>query len=85
MSSFLHFCLENHGSCVKDCKWAIKQNPEHLKAYIQGAKSLLILSKATETIEMCEAGLKIAPENEALTELKTKAVALEVLRPIFSF
>uniref|UniRef100_A0A5K3FHE0 TPR_REGION domain-containing protein n=1 Tax=Mesocestoides corti TaxID=53468 RepID=A0A5K3FHE0_MESCO len=67
---------KNHGSCVKDCKWAIKQDPSHLKAYIQAAKSLLILKKPTEATEMCEAGLKVAPTNEVLAELKAKAFAL---------
>ncbi|KAM3184005.1 hypothetical protein ACTXT7_009249 [Hymenolepis weldensis] len=65
--------VENYGSSVKDCKSAIKINPTHIKAYVQAVKSLLILSKASEALEMCETGLQVDPENATLTELKQKA------------
>lgn len=69
--------VENYGSSVKDCKSAIKINPAHIKAYIQAVKSLLILSKASEALEMCETGLQVDPENATLTELKQKAFDLK--------
>ncbi|VUZ51208.1 unnamed protein product [Hymenolepis diminuta] len=68
---------KNYGSSVKDCKSAIKINPTHIKAYIQAVKSLLILSKASEALEMCETGLQVDPENATLTELKQKASDLK--------
>lgn len=62
---------------MKDCKLAIEQDPTHLKAYLQATKSLLILSKASEALEVCEAGLKVDPDNSSLGELKQKAIALQ--------
>ncbi|KAM7542067.1 hypothetical protein Aperf_G00000019178 [Anoplocephala perfoliata] len=67
---------KNYGSSVKDCKLAIEQDPTHLKAYLQAAKSLLILSKASEALEICESGLKMDPHNVALDELRLKASTL---------
>ncbi|KAL5970079.1 Tetratricopeptide repeat protein 4 [Taenia solium] len=72
-----HGLRKNHGSCVKDCNWAVKQDPTHLKAYFQAVKSLMILSKPAEAVAMCEAGLKVAAGNETLTELKAKAMNLQ--------
>lgn len=75
-----HLSIENHGSCVKDCNRAIRQDPTHLKAYFQAAKSLMILSKPEEAVEVCNVGLKVAADNETLTELKAKAIDLLAVR-----
>lgn len=62
---------------MKDCKWAIKQDPSHLKAYIQAAKSLILLSKPAEALEMCDAGLRVDSNNPTLMEVKSKAENLQ--------
>ncbi|VDN97997.1 unnamed protein product [Rodentolepis nana] len=68
---------KNYGSSVQDCKSAIKIDSAHVKAYVQAVKSLLILSKASEALEMCEAGLQVDPDNTTLAELKQKASDLK--------
>ncbi|VDM30870.1 unnamed protein product [Hydatigera taeniaeformis] len=74
--------IKNHGSCVKDCNWAIKQDPTHLKAYLQAAKSLMVLSKPAEAVKVCEAGLKVVANNKTLLELKAKATDLQAAMTI---
>ncbi|VDL89277.1 unnamed protein product [Schistocephalus solidus] len=49
---------ENYGSCVQDCRSAIKCDASHTKAYVQAAKTLILLSKYKEAVEMCTAGLE---------------------------
>ncbi|BHF68413.1 Tetratricopeptide repeat protein 4 [Sparganum proliferum] len=69
--------MKNYGSCVQDCKSAIKCDTSHTKAYVQAVKTLLLLSKYKEAVEMCKAGLEVSPSHEALTELKRKSEELE--------
>ncbi|VDN11551.1 unnamed protein product [Dibothriocephalus latus] len=69
--------MKNYGSCVQDCKSAIKLDASHTKAYVQAVKTLLLLSKYKEAVEMCKAGLEVSPSNEALADLKRKSEELE--------
>lgn len=69
--------MKNYGSCVQDCRSAIKCDASHTKAYVQAAKTLILLSKYKEAVEMCTAGLEVSPSNEVLIDLKRKSEELE--------
>eukprot|EP01024_Parvocaulis_polyphysoides_P025482 TRINITY_DN2320_c0_g1_i2.p1 TRINITY_DN2320_c0_g1~~TRINITY_DN2320_c0_g1_i2.p1 ORF type:complete len:301 (-),score=40.43 TRINITY_DN2320_c0_g1_i2:63-965(-) len=68
-----HIHLGNWGNALYDCKWAIKKNPNNIKAYYRGARSAFNLKDFDFCRQFCEQGLKIDPENADFQSLKQKA------------
>jgi tetratricopeptide (TPR) repeat protein len=68
---------KNYGKVVDDCTMAMKLDPTHIKAYFRCAKAQAALHKWALCLEVCEAGLKLEPDNKEI--LKEMTVAKEKL------
>ena len=60
---------ENYRSTTLDCASALRINPSNIKAHYRSASALLALKKTPEAEDACLHGLKIDPNNIALSRL----------------
>ena len=65
-------CVENYGSCNRDCAAALRLNPKNIKAWYRAALACLALDKIPEALDACSSGLGYEPQNKALMSLLTK-------------
>ncbi|KAI8825649.1 uncharacterized protein EV422DRAFT_135244 [Fimicolochytrium jonesii] len=72
--------LGNYRKVLNDCAEAITLRPETIKAYYRSAKALIALDKLAEAIDCCDIGLKIDPNNAALSVERKKAVDRKMLQ-----
>ncbi|CAN9500893.1 unnamed protein product [Ophioblennius macclurei] len=68
-----NFYLGNMRSALNDAAAAKKIKPDHLKALIRGAQCCIKLHNHSEAIRWCDDGLKVAPTDKKLRELRAEA------------
>ncbi|KAJ1919698.1 HSP70/90 co-chaperone [Mycoemilia scoparia] len=67
--------LKNYRSAINDCAETLNIDQKNIKALFRSAKACYFLEKLEEAIDCCDIGLKIDPENTALTTLRTRCIA----------
>eukprot|EP01025_Chloroclados_australasicus_P045246 TRINITY_DN4939_c0_g2_i1.p1 TRINITY_DN4939_c0_g2~~TRINITY_DN4939_c0_g2_i1.p1 ORF type:complete len:393 (-),score=32.44 TRINITY_DN4939_c0_g2_i1:375-1553(-) len=68
-----HIHLGNWGNALHDCKWAIKKNPNNIKAYYRGAKCSFNLKDYELSRQFCDQGLKYDAGNIDFKDLQVMA------------
>lgn len=68
-----HYYLGNMRSALNDASAAKKIKPDHLKALIRGAQCCIDLRIYSEAIQWCDDGMKFAPADKKLRELRAAA------------
>ena len=73
--------LRNNGSALKDCKLAVRFNPDNIKAFFRAASACMGMARYGECIEWCDKLLGKDPSNKDTVEMRQKAVKLKVRDP----
>ncbi|GFT87569.1 tetratricopeptide repeat protein 4, partial [Nephila pilipes] len=68
-----HYHIGNYKKALKDATESKKLKPDHLKAYQRGAMCCFQLHEFDDCISWCDEGLKVAPKDKSLLELKKKS------------
>lgn len=61
-----HMFLENYRSCYNDCKLAVEQMPDYMKAKKRLAQACIGLNRFDECIEICDSLLLTSNDNDVL-------------------
>jgi len=72
-----NFYLGNFRSAMRDCVWARKCKPDHLKAFVKGAECAMKLEKFQDAHNWSNAGLKIDEKNSKLIEIRERSARLQ--------
>jgi tetratricopeptide (TPR) repeat protein len=71
--------LKNYGRVLNDCSKCLKINPTNIKALYRSAKALFALDKLVETIDCCDHALTVDPNNNAVKDIREKALARKTM------
>ncbi|CAH1775992.1 unnamed protein product [Owenia fusiformis] len=64
---------KNYGSALKDCVFATKFVPNHMKAILKGSECSVKLAKYQQVMNWCDIGLEVEPTNETLLATRQEA------------
>ena len=67
--AYIHLFLKEYLECIKDCREAIKLDPENIKSYFRASKASLYLNLFNESEMFCTEGLMRDPQNKFLLKL----------------
>jgi tetratricopeptide (TPR) repeat protein len=67
--------LRNYRSCIQDCGFALRLNPNNVKAYWKSARALLAVDRIDEAEDACKRGLDLDSKNAQLKTLSNEIEA----------